>query len=223
MTRENTLPRLIAGLSILALGIIFWLDRSGTIDAVDYLRWWPVAAIAMGIAHLLQRRWFGAAVWIVPGLVFLMPLLGLSRSYAWRVIGLWPLLISVGGVMLILQALRGAGRERSFNAVAIMGGNVRKVGGRLVGGDAVAVMGGCEIDLSAARIADEAVIDVLAFWGGIELRVPRGWKVVSHVAEILGGYDDKTVGAPDDAPRLVIRGSAIMGGIEVKHPAEIAG
>ena len=55
-------------------------------------------------------------------------------------------------------------------------------------------MGGCEINLGDAKITSEAVIDVLAFWGGIEIRVPRGWRIENHVLAILGGVVDKTDG-----------------------------
>jgi hypothetical protein len=104
-----------------------------------------------------------------------------------------------------------------------MAGNNRRIASQnFERGEAVAVMGGCEIDLSPARIAEEAVIDVLAVWGGIEIRVPTGWKVIGRVAPILGGYEDKTAGAPDGAPRLVIRGSAIMGGIEVRNAESVS-
>ena len=61
---------------------------------------------------------------------------------------------------------------------------------------------------------------MLAFWGGIGVTVPRQWSVVNRVTPILGGYEDRTSSAPDGAPRLIIRGSAIMGGIEVRNPKE---
>ena len=217
---RNALPRLVTGLAILALGVIFWLDRLGTIEAREYLRWWPIDLVAIGLAHLLQRQWVAGAIWTLIGGFFLLRLFGISRLVFWQVIGLWPLLISVGGATLVLQALRRSQREPSFRAVAVMAGNVRRVGSQtLTGGEAVAVMGACDIDLTEAQIAGEAVIDVLAFWGGVGIRVPRGWRVIDNVAPIFGGYDDKTTSvADDDAPRLVIRGVAIMGGIEVKHP-----
>ncbi len=216
--------RLVFGLAVLTAGILFWLDQMGTINAGYYFRWWPLALMAMGLAHLLERRWFGAAVWLLFGTYFLLPLLGIARVQFWRIIGLWPLLISVGGITLVLQALRRTGGDRSVHAVAVMAGNIRRIGSQeFAGGEAVAVMGGCEIDLTSASIAKEAVIDALAFWGGIEIRVPRDWKVIGRVAEILGGYEDKTAGAPENAPRLVVRGSAIMGGIEVRNPPESTG
>jgi predicted membrane protein len=79
-------------------------------------------------------------------------------------------------------------------------------------------MGGCEIDLRQAAIDGEAVIEVFALWGGIEIKVPEDWTIGSRVVPILGGFEDKTRpqrGAA--AHRLLIRGFAIMGGIEIKN------
>ena len=79
-------------------------------------------------------------------------------------------------------------------------------------------MGGCEIDLRQASIDGEAVIDVFALWGGIEIRVPEDWTVVSRVMPILGGVEDKTR-PPQTAAgkRLVVRGFVVMAGVEMKN------
>jgi len=211
------------GALLLTVGLIFWLDRIDRLDARDYVEYWPVAVIVIGLAHLPQRRWFGAAVWTGIGALFLMRELGLSTIPFWRLIGLWPLLISMGGVALIRQALRPKPPGTMFSAAAVMAGNVLHVGSQeFAGADLVAVMGGCDVDLSSARTSrGEIEIHALAFWGGIDIRVPRGWRVESHVAEILGGFEDKTVAAGENAPTLIVRGSAIMGGIEVKNSAEV--
>jgi len=56
----------------------------------------------------------------------------------------------------------------------------------------------------------------------VELRVPDEWRIVSRNQAIFGGYDDKTGTSdlPDtpDAPRkmLVLTGSVIFGGVEIK-------
>jgi hypothetical protein len=221
---ENPWARLVWGCAIVVAGIIGWLDHTGQLNASDYVQWWPLILIALGVAHLPQRQWIAAVVWIVLGILFLPPLPFLPHVHLSMILGIWPLLISMAGVTLIRQALQptvtDSSNANAFHSVAVMGGVGRTVASNdFVGGDAVAVMGGCEINLGAAKIANEAVIDVLAFWGGIEIHVPRGWRIENHVVAILGGIVDKTEGhVPAGAPTLIIRGSAIMGGVEVRHP-----
>lgn len=210
MRRENPWGSLAFGASILAVGLIFWFDRIGSIDARDYLEWWPVALIAMGLANLPARRWGSAAVLILLGVFFLSPI------EPWRIIGLWPLQITVAGVILMIQGLKKQS-SGAFRALAVMGANVSTIGSQeFRGGQAVAVMGGCDIDLSSARLVDGAVIDILAFWGGVEVKVPSGVRVVNQVIPILGGVEDKTTAPGENAPRLILRGSVIMGGAGVR-------
>ena len=218
---ESPWGRFATGAILLAVGTIFWLDRIGRIEAGDFKPWWPLALILVGLAHLPQKRFAAGAIWIFIGSIFLMRTLGLSDISPLRLLGLWPLLITAGGVTLILQVLRPATRAPNrFRATAVMGGTERSVGSQeFTGGEAVAVMAGIEIDLTSAKAHQgEAYIDVLAFWGGVGIRVPPGWLVVNRVTELLGGYEDKTVRPTDsNAPRLVIRGSVIMGGVEVRN------
>ena len=83
-------------------------------------------------------------------------------------------------------------------------------------------MGGCDVDLRDASIAPntEAVIDVFAFWGGIDLKVPEDWVVINRVIPLMGGVDDKTRTPIDSSAaqkRLVVRGIVIMGGISIRN------
>lgn len=220
--RENPWGRLVSGLTILGVGIIFWLDHLGRIDAGDYFRWWPLFFIAFGLAHLPQRRWIAATIYVVIGIALLPPLPFLPHLRLGELLGLWPLLISAGGMSLVMLALRPAAKDApdsgAFKAFAWMGGSGRTIAAEnFVGGDAVSVMGGCEIDLSNAKLEGEAVIDALTFWGGIEIIVPRSWRVEANVTPLLGGVSNRT-DSPADGPRLIIRGAAIMGGIEIHHP-----
>ena len=225
---QNPWARLVVGLAILAIGVVAWLDRLDRIDANDFLQWWALVLIALGLAHLPQRRWVAAGIYLVLGIVFLPPLPFLPQFRLAELLGLWPLLITAGGVSLVMQALRPAAKDLpgsgAFHAFAWMGGNVRTIASEdFLGGDAVVVMGGCEIDLTNAHITQEAVIDLLAFWGGIEIRVPKNWIIENHLNLLLGGMGVRGENPRDgDGPRLVIRGSAIMGGVEIRNGKEVA-
>jgi hypothetical protein len=113
---------------------------------------------------------------------------------------------------------QGSG-DRLVNALAVMSGVVRRIGSHdFRGGDLVAIMGGCKVDLREADIATSpARLDVFTVWGGIEIIVPERWGVDMHVLPFMGGADDHTVQPPDGAPRLVIRGMAVMGGVDVRN------
>lgn len=58
---------------------------------------------------------------------------------------------------------------------------------------------------------------MFAFWGGVTLRCPPDWTVILEGTPILGSFDEKTVRPPGNGKRLVIRGYAIMGGVEVRN------
>lgn len=87
------------------------------------------------------------------------------------------------------------------------------------GGEITAALGGVQLDLRECRMAPEgARLDVLAFMGGVSLRIPRDWCVVSDVSVMLGGMDNRTSAPVDSAaPKLQISGQAIMGGIEIRN------
>jgi len=113
-----------------------------------------------------------------------------------------------------------------LNEFAFLGGGERKIRTPdFRGGEVTAIMGGFEIDLRGAGIVgDEAVIEVFTLWGGVEIRVPEEWIVQIQATPILGGISETVTGptvpaAPSSGPRkrLVIRGTAIMGGVEVKR------
>ncbi len=216
--------RLVTGLLIVTVGVAFLLDQWDYPVAETMLEWWPVAFLVLGLSALLSGSWIGAIIWFAVGVLLLMPRFGLPAVGFWDVLAYSPLLISAAGLVLVRQALRPPPKNvfgesaAVFSAGAFMAGNAHSIGSReFLGGEAVAFMGGCDIDLRNAELrGEEAVVDVLAFWGGIGIKVPPSWTVEDRVTPLLGGLDDKTSGG-DGKKRLIVRGSAIMGGIEVSN------
>ena len=91
-----------------------------------------------------------------------------------------------------------------------------------------AIMGGVQLDLRRAQLpaGAEAVIDLLAVMGGVELLLPPDWHVSAPFTAILGGIEDKRLvepasvieaaGVQPGRPRLVIRGFVLMGGVNIR-------
>jgi predicted membrane protein len=219
-------PQLVMGLLIIVIGLLFTLENVGYIDAHDYLRYWPVALIAVGLLKLWQGRGgavIGGFIFVFAGVWLLLEAMEIVMISLWS---LWPLLLVLVGGSMVWRGVYGrtdrgaAGDSHStISATAILGGINRGNSSKSFrGGDVTAVMGGCELDLRQASIDGEAVIDVFAMWGGIEIKVPENWSVSGQVTPLLGGYEDKTRPLGDATNhRLVVRGMVIMGGVEIKN------
>ena len=109
--------------------------------------------------------------------------------------------------------------DNHLKAFVMMGGYRRSNSSKdFQGGELSTIMGGLEIDLRNAEIKSEAILDIFALMGGIELRVPEEWHVIIEATPFLGGFEDKTRPPADEtAKRLYIKGTVIMGGIEIKN------
>lgn len=88
------------------------------------------------------------------------------------------------------------------------------------GADMTAFMGGCELDLRDALMGagELAVIDVFVMMGGVNIFVPPHWTVTQEIVPLMGGVHDKTHSMPSNpAQHLLIRGTVIMGGVEISN------
>lgn len=218
-------PQLVIGLLLLVAGIALLLDNFGIVESHSILRFWPTGLILIGLVSIVQAQRTPGRVaglfWTFIGVWLLLGNLGVLRL---RILDLWPVPVILVGAYMIWQALSGPERpsgadDTTFSAMAVLGGVGRKINSRnFRGGDATALLGGVKVDLQDAQIGgEEAVVDVFAFWGGIEMSVPEGWAVVNQVFALLGGADDRTRPSPAPSPkRLVIRGFCLMGGVEIK-------
>jgi predicted membrane protein len=219
-------PQLVMGLLIVVVGMLFTLENVGVIDAHEYLRYWPVGLIAVGMLKLWQGSGsavFGGFIFVLAGVWLLLQAMGIVTVSLWN---LWPMLLVFAGASMVWRGMYGGTVERAtadaystVSAMAVLAGvNRGNTSKTFRGGDLTAVFGGCQIDLRQAAIEGEAVIDVFAMWGGIEIKVPENWNVSGRVTPILGGYEDKTRNVPDGTnQRLLVRGLVIMGGVEIKN------
>ena len=226
--RPRVTIQALFGVMVIVVGVLFTLDNLEIIDAREYLQYWPAGLLAIGLLKLYQaarsgRGWFGGLIFVSIGAWMLIERVVYVRIDAREVMPLF--LVFLGGYMVWRgfggrSRPRGADRESDFSALAIMGGVVRRSNApNFRGADLTAVMGGCEIDLRQASIAPggEAVIDIFAFWGGIDIKVPEDWTVVQRVVPIMGGIEDKTLAPQVADKRVVIRGLLLMGGAAVKN------
>jgi predicted membrane protein len=219
------------GLFVIALGVLYTMENLGIIYAHDFLRYWPILIACYGVSRIIQCQTMGqkawGVFWTIVGSFWFLDRLDILYFNIWD---LWPLILVALGASLIWRPSRhgyafpgmsAVGDSSStINAFALMGGFKRSNDSQdFRGGEATAIMGGCELDLRKASIQEgEAVIYLVAIMGGIEIWVPENWVVEMRGVPVLGGFEDKTHPSPSDSnKRLVIKGYSVMGGVEIKN------
>ena len=231
--------QVVMGLLVIVVGLLFLLDNLDILDLHDAVAFWPLVFIFAGVAKLLDTStpsgYLIGLAGIGIGTVMILNRLGIIY-FTWRMA--WPLFLIGAGGVLVYRAMNGqrmtvhgmvddkmgeglspGDDAQKIDVTAILGGFDRRVHSQdFRGGEVTAVMGGAVLDMRGASIAaGEAVINVFAFWGGVTIKCPPDWTVVLQGTPIMGGFDEKTMAPPDASKRLVIRGYAIMGGVEVRN------
>jgi predicted membrane protein len=234
----------IFALILIVAGVLLFLDNLGFLPIQNIRAYWPLLPVAWALAVIERRRGAHAlirasAVIVFGGLLLLGNLHVIhmtARLFA-------PLVLIYLGIIILIKGgdrtchwpprRFGAGsslREPRFSGNRVMetavfsGSEWRVESQNFEGGKVEAVFGGVELDLTGATITApdrRVVLELNAVFGGIEIRVPRTWRVERESAAVFGSFEDKTV-PPRPEPgfepaTLVIRGNAVFGSIEVKN------
>lgn len=231
---QHASHRILFGIGVIGVGVLALLDNLHFFDLPLLKTFWPLALSLFGLSRMVSGRhpgqWLFGLTLVVFGIVMTANLLGYMqfRPRDW-----WPVLIILAGLSIVLRGVfpryRTQGLEpadtsapehgdrinidASFSAVNQQNDSRAFKGGRID-----VHFGGVELDLRQAVMdGPEAVLDISARFSGVELRVPREWQVVVDIAPTLGGVDDKTVPPMNPTQRLVLRGDATFGAVEVKN------
>lgn len=214
--------RIFFGALIVTVGGLFLLDNVGVLDAGDVISgWWPVAVIAGGLISLMsnRRHWVVPVILIGGGGLLLLRSTGVIDSMAI----VFPVLIIIVGLLFLFGRGIGGGPSEAGDAVnsfnLFSGSELTSSSTSFSGGRIGALFGGVELDLRNATPAPGARLDVFAAFGGVEIRVPQGWRVEISGFPIFGGYENATRKDPESSggPLLQIDATVLFGGLEVKH------
>ena len=226
--RVLDLGRLLLGLVVIALGSLFLLDSAGALDAGRAIdRWWPMVIVAAGVLTLAERppSVMRGTLLTGAGLLLLLFATDVLDESGWSYV--WPALLVVAGLVIIARwsgrtIPAGEHADDVLRSTAIFGGSeLASTARQFRGAWLTAIFGGITLDLrEALPVPDGASVNATVAFGGVEVLVPRGWRITLRSTPIFGGIDDKTdhtIVPPADAPTLRIDAATVMGGAEVKH------
>lgn len=225
--RQNS-GKFLYGLLFISAGTLWALSKGG-VDLPPWLFSWGTFFIAIGLVSGVKHQ-FQIGGWMIPvfiGAVFLTdqfyPLDNVKEF-------LFPIGLVLVGLIIIFKPKQrfrkgwkhlnemDIAHENHLEVTTIFGGAEKKVTSKdFRGGEVTSIFGGSTIDFMSANINGPVVLEVTAIMGGSKLIIPGNWLVKSEVTAVMGGVEDKRFidESIDENKVLIIRGTTIMGGLEI--------
>ncbi|MFT5861197.1 MAG: putative membrane protein [Flavobacteriaceae bacterium] len=229
--------KMLAGVLIIAFGILFLIDRTGG-NIPNWIFSWKVIVIAIGIVTLYKHQFkhFMGYVLIAVGSVFLI------NDFWPNTIDsglLLPIIVIAFGVIMIFKTMgfvkkktkhdigltnadaEGHSPEDYLTISTFFGGVDKMITSKnFKGADITTLFGGTDLNFTKADIQHPVTVNATTLFGGLTLIVPSNWQVQSEMMTIFGGIDDKR-GILDDASRddskiLILKGNCAFGGVEIQ-------
>jgi predicted membrane protein len=237
-SKHNNGPQMkkyILGVIIIVAGLLLLLSNTGFLPySLQHILFsWQMLLIGIGIISLFssESRTPGTILILIGGIFILPRIFELSFNVMHL---FWPaILIGIGVLILTKRLPRKPWQSRSqipqnqnfgdgyiHEENIFSGGKQRVVHQVFRGGHINCVFGGSELDLTQATLAEGiSELEVNTIFGGVTLIVPADWRIQLKMTSIMGGFADKRSyikESPDPSQILIIKGSTIFGGGEIK-------
>lgn len=235
---ENPLRKVVLALMLIGAGVLALLINFNILpfEVRQIVFSWQMLLVAIGVLLLFKRhKAVNGIILIVLGSVFLIPKIihyPINTGLLF-----WPAILIAIGVMVLFKGnsrfeerFKQEFSEESMNDNDFVndnhifgGGNYIVTSEKFRGGKITSIFGGGKYDFTRAKLAEGKanVLNISVIFGGLEFVVPSDWDVKVEVDSIFGGFSNKrneyTTTNVDFTRQLIIRGSAIFGGGEIKR------
>jgi predicted membrane protein len=226
--------RMALGILLLGFGALILVRSLGimTPQMENIIFSWQMFLIALGILFISksENRISGTVLILVGGFFMLNEFADLPFNAKQL---FWASLFILVGIMILFRGTwhpfhvggpltPGDDSLDYVDELNVFGGSEKRIITKnFKGGKITNIFGGSTLDFSEASLAEgKNVLDVVSIFGGFKLIIPHDWTIKLEVTSILGGIADKRTHvneSPNPDKMLIIRGSAIFGGGEIKN------
>ncbi|MDP1624050.1 MAG: DUF5668 domain-containing protein [Bacteroidales bacterium] len=225
----------ILGIIVIVAGVLLLLSNTGYLpyELKHILLSWQMLLIGIGLVSLFtsESRTPGTILILIGGVLIIPRIFEVSFNVMHL---FWPVVLIAIGVLILTKRLprrpwqrRGSPQDNQNLSEGFIheenifsGGKQRVLHQVFRGGHINCVFGGSEVDLTQATLAEGvSELEINTIFGGVTLIVPADWRIQLKMTSIMGGFADKRSYVkenPDPSRMLIIKGSTIFGGGEIK-------
>ena len=227
----KNLSRVLWGIVLIFIGVIWGLNRTGVADINFFFDgWWTLFIIVPSAISFFEKgnNKISSLIFLIIGVLLLLAAQGLFEfEILWEI--LLPAIVVIIGLSLIFgNKIKADVKEKINNAdfsnveviTATFGEqNINKSGEKFEKANLDAVFGAIKLDLRDADLKSETYIKASAIFAGITILVPKDVEVKIKSTPIFGGVTSESMDekANKNAKKTVyVDGFALFGGIEIK-------
>ena len=224
------LNRILWGLVFIVLGIVIALNALDIINFnIFFNGWWTFIIIIpcfIGLFDGTKEGKLGNIIGILVGVVLLLVAQGLLRFDIVFKLFIPAVLVIIGLYLLFGNVFRSKVTDKlrelkkeSGNGEAICATFseqfVTKNDEKFESANIDAIFGSVVLDLTKAKIKDEAVVTVSAIFGGVDIIVPKDVEVKVKSTPIFGGISNRC--KTKDAKKIIyVDALALFGSVDIK-------
>ena len=237
--------RLIFGIVVIGIGVLFLVNSAGIADTGSLLQWWPMIIVLVGVWRLVAgkfRSLFGPLLLIAIGAILQIWNLDAFDLNLGKFF--WPAILIVVGIAILAGGARRRNRGRRNSSTsgnvspiidvdvsasnyadddgdatlhAVVGTQDRVISGDFQSASINVVMGSGGLDLRNARIVSKpATLEASVVMGEVKVRVPADWNVrIANSSQMGETKDARPPQSESDSPDLIVRGSVTMGSLQI--------
>lgn len=223
---KNKMANILPGVILILIGAGYLGNVFGIWNfSVFFDGWWTLFILIPFATNLLS---YGPSLFNIMGLG-LGTLLLFSAwdliSFSLMAKGVFPLILIMAGINMLFKNSRDNIDPSKFksmgklpNYFAMFGGSEPNYNNlEFFGCNSFAAFGGVDINLRNAIIKENVIITNFAIFGGVEILLPPGVKVVTSSVPIFGGVSNSYMSLTDDnSPTVYIKSTSIFGGVDIK-------
>ena len=224
----KNLSRVLWGIVLIFIGVIWGLNRTGVADInIFFNGWWTLFIIVPSAISFFEKgnNKVSSLIFLIIGVLLLLAAQGLFEfEILWEI--LLPAIVVLIGLSLIFgnkvdfnvkEKTKCLDNEDTENIFAAFGEqNVTKSEEKFEKANLNAIFGAVKLDLREAKLEKETVIGAWAIFGGIEILVPKDCIVKVKGTPIFGGISNERKNNEDAKKTIYIEGYAVFGGIDIK-------
>ena len=225
----KNLSRILWGIVLVVIGVIWGLNRTGVTDInIFFDGWWTLFIIVPSAISLVNPKNNGkvsSVICLVIGIFLLLGSLDVfDFDILWEI--LLPAIVVIIGLSLIFgNRVKTDVKEKIDNAdfsnteviTATFGEqNINKAGEKFEKANLNAIFGAVKLDLRDAKLEKETIIGAWAIFGGIEILAPEDCIVKVKATPVFGGVSNERKNNEDAKKTIYIEAYAIFGGLDIK-------